>query len=171
MNIKTTLAIALALAGAGCASSTINEPAMLLDRDLARDSHVSGVTVTTGWLNSTEEFGETFSQAVAEEMSVCASGRRPLHVRVHVQGLSRAPRDAILAGADVSHRLRAVAELIDHGTVVGRYPLTVEAPAGQGLLAAFTDRQAVVSHAFAEALCDIAFHPGQAPAVEQASAP
>ena len=157
MNIKMIAAAAVALTGAGCASSTIHDPAMTLDQDLARTARISGVTVTTDWLNSEEDFGETFTSAVAEEMSFCANGSRPLHLKVHVQGLSRAPREAILAGTDVSHRLRAVAELFDRGTVVGRYPLVVEAPAGQGLLAAVTDRQAVVSRAFGTALCDAAF--------------
>lgn len=157
MKIGMIAAAVVALTGAGCASSTIHDPAMSLDQDLARTARISGVTVTTDWLNSEEDFGETFASAVSEEMSFCANGNRPLHLRVHVQGLSRAPRDAILAGADVTHRLRAVAELFDRGTVVGRYPLVVEAPAGQGLLAAVTDRQAVVSRAFGAALCDAVF--------------
>ena len=157
MNSRMIAAVAVALTGAGCASSTIHDPAMMLNQELARTARISGVTVTTDWLNSEEDFGETFTNAVAEELSFCANGSRPLHLKVHVQGLSRAPREAILARADVSHRLRAVAELYDRGTVVGRYPLVVEAPAGRGLLAAVTDRQAVVSRAFGTALCDAAF--------------
>lgn len=158
MNMRLLMVAALTATMTGCASSTINDPPLFLARDLVRDARVSGVTVTTGFLNSTEEFGETFSNAVAEEMSVCAYGSRPLHLRVHVQGMSRAPRAAIFAGSGAAHRLRAVAEFLDHGIVVGRYPLTVEAPAGQGFISALMDRQALVSHAFAEELCDIAFH-------------
>lgn len=161
-QIKTTAVIAvLACAGlTACASVDVGGAPMALSPAMAEQARIGTVTTTTGWLDAEDDFADTFNDEVLNEMGLCAGGRHRLNLSIHVEALSRAPRLAILAGDRAEHRMRATAELRDPaqgGQVVGRYPLVVTVDAGAGVLDALMDRQAVTSHAFAQALCDAAF--------------
>jgi hypothetical protein len=115
--------------------------------------------MSSDWLRSEEDFSETFSDEVREELTLCATGPRRLDLRVHLDDLRRGSRlDEVLGGGSAQH-LTGLAEFVDRasGAVVGRYPISVSTAIQGRLAAAVADRQMVVSEAFGRELCRQAF--------------
>jgi hypothetical protein len=147
-------------ASAACAPVVQGGPPLDLPPGLAETARVSSVVLSSEWLDAKDDFTETFSEEVMEELDMCAYGTYPVQVRVHVEDLERAGRLAVLLRGDGEHRLRAVAELVDlarQGQILGRYPIEVSVGAGGRIAGLAGDRQMIVSEAFGRALCDAAF--------------
>ncbi|PZO01971.1 MAG: hypothetical protein DCF29_14565 [Alphaproteobacteria bacterium] len=153
-------ALTLSVSAAACAPVVQGGPPMDLPPGLAETARVSSVVLSSEWLDAEDDFAETFSEEVMEELDMCAYGTYPVQVRVHVEDLERADRLAVLLRGDGEHRLRAVAELVDparQGQILGRYPIEVSVGAGGRIAGLAGDRQMIVSEAFGRALCDAAF--------------
>jgi hypothetical protein len=118
------------------------------------------IFMSSDWLRSEEDFSDTFTEELGEELRRCMIGSRPLDVRVHVDDLRRADRLQAALDGDGMHTLSGLVEFTDPadgGRVVGRYPISV-ATSTQGLAGAlFGDRQMMVSEEFGRAVCDQAF--------------
>ena len=153
-------ALSLSALAAACAPGVQGGPPMPLPPRLVQEARVTTIVMSSDWLRSEDDFADTFSDEVGEELSACASGPHPLHLRVHVEDLDRAGRIDVLLNGDGFNTLRATAELVDPaegGRVVGRFPLEVEVPSGGRLAGLVADRQMMVSEAFGRALCEAAF--------------
>lgn len=153
-------ALMLSASAAACAPVVQGGPPMDLPPGLAETARVTSIVLSSQWLNAEDDFADTFSDEVMEELEMCAYGTYPIQVRVHVEDLERAGRLGVLLNGDGEHRLRAVAELVDparQGQVVGRYPIEVSVGAGGRVAGLVGDRQMIVSEAFGRALCDAAF--------------
>lgn len=157
----STLFLSLApLCLVACAPVVQGGPPMPLSPDLVNGARVDVITMSSGWLQSEEDFSDTFTDEVREELTRCATGSRPLNLRLHVDDLERAGRLEGLVGGGGRHFLAATAEFTDPARddlVVGRFPITVEAPTSGGLAGVLADRQMVVSEAWARELCREAF--------------
>ena len=153
-------ALLCCLAAASCAPVVGTGAPLALPADLVDSARVTTVIMSSDWLDAESDFAETFSEEVAEELGMCASGDYPLQLRVHVSAMERADRLGPFPGVPNRHSIRATAELVDparNGLVVGRYPVQVETPASSGPLVLVADRQMMVSEAFGRALCHAAF--------------
>jgi hypothetical protein len=160
MTLRVLAAAFAALSTAACVSTTGVER-VDLDPSLAAQSRIGAISMTSGWLQSEEDFSDTFVEAVREHTNRCATGPKKLNLRLHVDEVRRADRlDTVLHGGE--HRLAAIAELVDPATraVVGRYPIAVAVDAGTPLAALLADRQVLVSDAFGAELCRQAFGTG-----------
>ena len=149
---------AAALLGA-CAPMTVGGPPMPLAPDYVRDAGVDTIYMSSDWLRSEEDFSDTFTDEVREEITLCASGPRRLDLRLHVDDFRRGSRvDEVLRGGS-AQQLTGLAEFVDRasGAVVGRYPISVSTRIEGRLAAAVADRQMVVSEAFGRELCRQAF--------------
>lgn len=161
MSLRIAAAACAALSLSACATATVGSQRLEIDPTLAMSSHVDVVRMTSEWVRANEEFGDTFTDALHDNLRRCAGGPRPLELRVHVIGVQRENRlAAVLNGG--RHELAAVAELADPATktVVGRYPIHVVVDAGRPLEALLSDRQLMVSDAFATEVCRQAFGQG-----------
>jgi hypothetical protein len=158
--MKRLFAALMLSASAACTPVVQGGPPMDLPPGLAETARVTSVVLSSEWLDAEDDFSETFSEEVMEELDICAYGTYPVQVRVHVEDLERAGRLAVLLRGDGEHRLRAVAELVDParpGQILGRYPIEVSISAGGRIAGLAGDRQMIVSEAFGRALCDAAF--------------
>jgi hypothetical protein len=127
---------------------------------LMETATINTITLSTGWLNVEDDFADTFTDEVREELETCAYGHYPLTLRVHVDEVHRASRLGALVDGDGVNSLSATAELVDPARgdrVVGRYPIVVSAPAGGRVAGVLGDRQMMVSEQWGRALCDQAF--------------
>lgn len=153
-------ALTACTAVAACAPVVQGGPPVGLPSGLTQTARVTSVVLSSDWVRANDDFAETFSDEVLEELDMCAYGTYPLQLRVHVEDVDRAGRlETLLNGRGV-HTVRATAELVDparQGLVVGRYPLEVGTQAGGRIAGLFGDRQMMVSEAFGRALCDAAF--------------
>jgi hypothetical protein len=133
---------------------------MDLPPGLVETARIGSITVSSGWLDAEDDFSDTFSDEVREELQACAYGTYTLDLRVHVNELERAGRLQTLLDGEGMHTLTATAELVDpqrEGAVVGRFPISVGTQAGGAVAAVLGDRQMMVSEEWGRALCDTAF--------------
>jgi hypothetical protein len=155
--------LAAALMGltlSACATATTGgDTLMLVDPQLAARSHISTVKMSSDWVRATEDFSDTFTEALWENLQDCARGPEKLNLHVHVSKVHRADRVGALIRGGGRHELAAVAELVHPKTrqVVGRYPIHVIVDAGNPAEIVLADRQLMVSDAFATQLCREAF--------------
>lgn len=153
-------ALAALVAVSACAPVIEGGPPLDLPLALQETAQVGSITVSTGWLNAEEDFSETFSEEVREELSACMHGTAPIDVRIHVDRLERSGRlDALLNGRGM-HTLEGTVEFVDPGRdnrAVGRFPISVATTAGGRLAGMVGDRQMMVSEEFGRSLCDQAF--------------
>jgi hypothetical protein len=162
--VRSTVAIiamsALVAGLSACAPVVRGGAPMPLMPGLMETATVNTITISTGWLNVEDDFADTFTDEVREELETCAYGNYPLTLRVHVDEVHRASRVGVLLNGDGLNTLAATAELVDpaHGDrVVGRFPIVVGAPAGGRVAGVLGDRQMMVSEQWGRALCDQAF--------------
>jgi hypothetical protein len=149
-----------ALTLSACATVTSGAQGPLpVDPQIAARAHVGVVRMTSGWVNANQEFGGTFADALHENLAHCAQGPERLDLNVHVDRVRRADRIASLFRGGGTHQIAATAELVEPKTkrVVGRYPIHVLVDAGNPLEVVLSDRQLMVSDAFATQLCKEAF--------------
>ena len=155
---KATAFAALAIM-AGCAPVTAGGPPLALSPELVSGARVDTIYMSSEWLRSEEDFSDTFTEEVREELTLCATGPKRLDLRVHLDDLRRGSRlDEVLRG-EAEQQLSGLVEFVDRGSgaVVGRYPIAVSTRTQGRLAAAVADRQMVVSEAFGRELCRQAF--------------
>jgi len=153
------LAAAL-LASAACAPVIQGGPPMDLPPGLQETAQVGSITMSSAWLNAEEDFAETFSDEVHEELRRCMWGTAPINVRVHIDDIRRADRLGVLLNGDGVHTLSGTVEFVDPSRgnqVVGRFPVHVATSAQGRLGGLLGDRQMMVSEEFGRAICDQAF--------------
>ena len=160
--MRPALIVAASAAARLCACTTVVQggPPMPLSPELVSTARVDMITMSSAWLPAEDDFSDTFTDEVREELSRCATGSRPLNLRLHVDDLERADRLQGLLTGTGRHFLAATAEFTDparDNAVVGRFPVTVEAPVTGRVAGALADRQMVVSEAWARELCLEAF--------------
>lgn len=116
--------------------------------------------MSSGWLNTEDDFADTFSDEVHEELRRCMWGTAPINVRVHLDDLQRAGRLETLLNGDGEHHLSGTVEFVDPARgnrVLGRFPIRVSTSARGRVGGLLGDRQMMVSEAFGRAVCDEAF--------------
>ncbi len=152
-------ALAALVAVPACAPVVKGGPPMDLPLALQETAQVGAIIVSTGWLDAEEDFSDTFSDEVREELSACMHGTAPVDVRIHVDRLERAERGEVLVRGEGLHLLEGTVEFVDplRGRVVGRFPVSVATSAGGRLAGLLGDRQMMVSEEFGRSLCDQAF--------------
>ena len=153
-------ALAAVIATSACAPVIEGGPPMDLPPGLQETAQVGSITLSTGWLDAEEDFSDTFSEEVREELTRCMHGTAPIDVRIHSDRLERAGRAEMLFNGEGLHALSGTVEFVDPGRdnrVVGRFPVTVATTAGGRFAGLFGDRQMMVSEEFGRSLCDQAF--------------
>ncbi len=159
-SIFAVAAVAALIATAACAPVIQGGPTMELPPGLQETAQVGSITMSSGWLDAGEDFSETFSEEVREELGRCMYGTAPIDVRIHVERLERASRaEAVLTGEGM-HTLEGTVEFVDPGRdnlVVGRFPISVATTAGGRLAGLLGDRQMMVSEEFGRSVCEQAF--------------
>lgn len=161
MKSATTAVLAAALlAVTACAPVIEGGPPIALPIGLQETAQVGSITVSTAWLNAEDDFAETFSEEVHEELRRCMWGTAPVNVRVHIDQLQRAGRLETLLNGDGMHSLSGTVEFVDPADgnrVLGRFPVTVATSAQGRLGGLLGDRQMMVSEEFGRAVCEEAF--------------
>ncbi len=152
-------AASAALLLAACAPVISGSEPVFLPRALADAARVGTITLSTGWVRTEDDFGDTFVEEVREELSRCATGSHALDLRLHVDEVRRAGRVQTVLTGEGMHSVAAVAEFVEPATgeVVGRFPLEVGTQAGGRVAGLLGDRQMMVSEEFGRALCLEAF--------------
>ena len=153
-------AAAVLIATAGCALVVQGGPPIELPASLRDTARVGSIVVSSDWLEAEEDFSDTFSEEVGEELRRCMRGAQPLDVRIHVARLDRAGRLDVLLDGEGMHTLAGTVEFTDprrDNLVVGRFPVSVAATAGGRLAGLVGDRQMMVSEEFGRSLCEQAF--------------
>ena len=153
-------AVAALIATAACAPVIEGGPPIALPAALQETAQVGSITMSSEWLDAEEDFSDTFSDEVHEELSRCMHGTAPIDVRIHVDRLDRADRAQVLADGDGMHALSGTVEFVDPGRdnlVVGRFPVSVATSAPGRLGALIGDRQMMASEEFGRAICEQAF--------------
>jgi len=159
-SVFTAAAVAALIATAACAPVIEGGPPMDLPPGLQETAQVGSITMSSGWLDAEEDFSDTFSEEVREELSRCMYGTAPIDVRVHVERLERADRAGVLLNGDGMHTLEGTVEFVDPSRgnlVVGRFPISVATTAGGRLAGLIGDRQMMVSEEFGRSVCEQAF--------------
>ncbi|MDO1558943.1 hypothetical protein Q0812_05825 [Brevundimonas sp. 2R-24] len=148
-----------ALTLCACAPVVAGGPPMALDPALRDQARLGTITMSSDWLMAEDDFSDTFTDEVGEELRRCMTGDRTLNLRLHVDDLDRAGRLETVVRGDGMHTLAATAEFVDPQTrqVVGRYPIRVATQAGGAVPALLGDRQMMVSEEYGRALCEEAF--------------
>ena len=157
---KATSALLIALSLPGCAPVVRGGPALALPPEVALSARVTSLTMSSDWMRANDDFAATFNEEMLSQLSRCARGSRPLHLRIYIEDYDRAGRIETLIDGEGVHRMKGIAELVDPargGQVVGRYPLEVAVDAGGRVGGLVGDREMMVSRGFASALCDVAF--------------
>ncbi|HRJ63788.1 hypothetical protein [Brevundimonas sp. UBA2416] len=160
MKSATTAVLAAALlAATACAPVIEGGPPIALPIGLQETAQVGSITLSTGWLDAEEDFSETFSEEVHEELRRCMWGTAPINVRVHVDEMQRAGRLETLFTGDGVHTLSGTVEFVDpaNNRVLGRFPVSVATSAQGRLGGVLGDRQMMVSEEFGRAVCEQAF--------------
>lgn len=159
-SAASVLLAAALLASAACAPVVQGGPPIDLPPGLQETAQVGTIFMSSDWLQSEDDFSETLTDEVHEELSRCMHGTAPIDIRIHIDELHRADRLGVLLNGDGAHTLSGTVEFVDptHGNrVVGRFPVSV-ATSAQGRLGALVgDRQMMVSEEFGRAICDQAF--------------
>jgi hypothetical protein len=160
MRTVVTAAVAAALlSAAGCAPVIEGGPPIALPIGLQETAQIGSVTLSTGWLDAEEDFAETFSEEVHEELRRCMWGTAPINLRVHIDEMQRAGRLETLLTGEGSHTLSGTVEFVDpaDNRVLGRFPVAVATSAQGRLGGVLGDRQMMVSEEFGRAVCEQAF--------------
>jgi len=161
--MKTILfaaAAAAVFATAACAPVIAGGAPMALPPGLQETAQVGSISVSTGWINSEDDFAETLSDEVHDELKRCMWGTAPINVRIHIDEMHRASRLEAAVTGEGMHTLSGTVEFVDpaHGDrVVGRFPVSVATTAGGRIAGVIGDRQMMVSEEFGRAVCDTAF--------------
>lgn len=143
-----------------CATATSGmEGPLPADPQVVARSHVDVVRMTSGWVGANEAFGDTFTDALHENLRACARGPEKLDLNIHIDKVKREWRIVSLLRGGGEHRISATAELVEPKTrrIVGRYPIDLAVDAGNPATVLLSDRQLMVSDAFATELCRQAF--------------
>ncbi len=159
MTARTVIAI-VALAASACAPVIQGGPPLDLPPGLQETAQLGSITVSSDWLAAEEDFSETFSEEVGEELALCMHGTAPVDIRIHLDRLDRAGRLETLLNGDGVHTLSGTGEFVLPGPerrVVGRFPVDVATSAQGRLGGLIGDRQMMVSEEFGRAVCDQAF--------------
>ncbi len=160
MKPFVTAAVAVTLlSAAACAPVIEGGPPMALPIGLQETAQIGSVTLSTGWINAEDDFSETFSQEIHEELSRCMWGTAPINLRVHIDEMQRAGRLETLLTGEGTHTLSGTVEFVDpaDNRVVGRFPVSVATSAQGRLGGVLGDRQMMVSEEFGRAVCEQAF--------------
>jgi len=160
MRTVVTAAVAAALlSAAACAPVIEGGPPIALPIGLQETAQIGSVTLSTGWLDAEEDFAETFSEEVHEELRRCMWGTAPINLRVHIDEMQRAGRLETLLTGEGSHTLSGTVEFVDpaDNRVLGRFPVAVATSAQGRLGGVLGDRQMMVSEEFGRAVCEQAF--------------
>lgn len=159
-SLLAAAAFAALTATAACAPVVQGGPPIDLPLSLQDTARVGSITVSSNWLDAEEDFSDTFSEEVGEELRRCMNGSRPIDVHIHVERLNRAGRAEVLLEGEGMHTLSGIVEFVDpqrDGAVVGRFPVAVATTAGGRLAGLIGDRQMMVSEEFGRSLCEQAF--------------
>ena len=159
-SLLAAAAVAALIATAACAPVIEGGPPMDLPPGLQETAQVGSITMSSAWLDAEEDFSDTFSEEVREELSRCMYGTAPIDVRIHVERLDRAGRLDMLLNGRGMHTLEGTVEFVDPGRgnrVVGRFPISVATTAGGRIAGLLGDRQMMVSEEFGRSLCEQAF--------------
>ncbi len=157
---SAAIVAAVLLATAACAPVIQGGPPIALPPGLQETAQVGSITLSTAWLNAEDDFSDTFSDEVHEELKRCMWGTAPIDVRIHLDRIQRAGRLETLLNGDGMHTLSGTVEFVDPShddRVVGRFPLTVATSAQGRIGGLLGDRQMMVSEEFGRAICDQAF--------------
>ena len=161
--MKTLLiaATVVTLSGAAaCAPVIEGGPPVALPPGLQETAQVGTLTLSTAMLDAGDDFADTFSEEVREELGRCMWGTAPINVRVHIDGMQRAGRVQALLNGDGRQTMAGTVEFVDPGhdnRVVGRFPVAISTNAGGRVGAVLGDRQMMLSEAFGRAVCEEAF--------------
>lgn len=158
--VLTAAALSMFAAVAGCAPVIEGGPPIALPLALQETAQVGSITLSTAMLNAEDDFAETFSDEVREELGRCMWGTAPIDVRVHIDGMQRAGRVQTLLTGEGSHSLSGTVEFVDPADgnrVLGRVPVTATTSARGRAGGVLGDRQMMVSEAFGRAVCEQAF--------------
>ncbi|MDO9589191.1 MAG: hypothetical protein Q8R45_08635 [Brevundimonas sp.] len=159
-SAATAVLAAALLAGAACAPVVEGGPPIALPIGLQETAQAGSLTLSTAWLNAEDDFAETFSEEVREELGRCMWGTAPINVRVHIDEMRRAGRLETLLNGDGVHTLSGTVEFVDPADgnrVLGRFPVSVATSAQGRLGGLLGDRQMMVSEEFGRAVCEQAF--------------
>jgi hypothetical protein len=157
---SAVLAAAVLLTTAACAPVVEGGPPLALPPGLQETAQIGAIYMSSDWLRAEDDFSETFSEEVHEELKRCMWGTAPIDVRIHIDDMQRAGRLETLLNGDGVHTLSGTVEFVDpsHGNrVVGRFPVSVATSAQGRLGGLIGDRQMMVSEEFGRAICDQAF--------------
>lgn len=161
MKSTTTAVLAAALlAATACAPVIEGGPPIALPIGLRETAQVGSITLSTRWLNAEEDFADTFTDEVREELRRCMWGTAPINVRVHIDEMRRAGRLEMLLNGDGAHTLSGTVEFVDPADgnrVLGRFPVSVATSAQGRVGGLLGDRQMMVSEEFGRAVCEQAF--------------
>ena len=161
MRYAATAAVAAALlATTACAPVIEGGPPIALPIGLQETAQIGSITLSTAMLDAEDDFADTFSEEVHEELSRCMWGTAPIDLRVHIDQMQRAGRLETLFNGDGAHTLAGTVEFVDpadENRVLGRFPVSV-ATSTQGRVGGLLgDRQMMVSEEFGRAVCEQAF--------------
>ena len=161
MRYAVTAAVAAALlATTACAPVIEGGPPIALPIGLQETAQIGSITLSTAMLDAEDDFADTFSEEVHEELSRCMWGTAPINLRVHIDQMQRAGRLETLFNGDGAHTLTGTVEFVDPADgnrVLGRFPVSV-ATSTQGRVGGLLgDRQMMVSEEFGRAVCEQAF--------------
>lgn len=158
MSVAGLTATAL-LATSACAPVIEGGPPMALPPGLQETAQVGSITMSSAWLQTEDDFSDTFTEEVREELTQCMHGTSPVNLRIHVDRIQRAGRLEVLLNGDGVHTLSGTVEFVEPGTrrVLGRVPVSVATSAQGRLGGLLGDRQMMVSEEFGRALCEQAF--------------
>lgn len=160
MRLAALAVLAAAASVTACAPVIQGGAPMDLPAGVMETAHVNTIYMSSGWINSEDDFSETFTEEVQEELSQCAWGTYPLDARIHIDNLERAGRLETFLNGQGRNAMTGTVEFTDparENAVVGRYPISVTTDAGNRVTGLIADRQMVVSEAFGRAICDAAF--------------
>ena len=156
----TAVAAAALLATTACAPVIEGGPPIALPIGLQETAQIGSITLSTAMLDAEDDFADTFSEEVHEELSRCMWGTAPINLRVHIDQMQRAGRLETLFNGDGAHTLTGTVEFVDPADgnrVLGRFPVSV-ATSTQGRVGGLLgDRQMMVSEEFGRSLCEQAF--------------
>ena len=161
MSYAVSAAVAAALrATPACAPVIEGGPPIALPFGLQETAQIGSITLSTAMLDAEDDFADTFSEEVHEELSRCMWGTAPINLRVHIDQMQRAGRLETLFNGDGAHTLTGTVEFVDPADgnrVLGRFPVSV-ATSTQGRVGGLLgDRQMMVSEEFGRAVCEQAF--------------
>lgn len=155
-----TASLIAAIGLSACAPVVAGGPPMEVLSGLQETAQLRNIYMSSDWLRAEDDFQDTFTDEVAEELRRCMWGTAPIDVRIHLDRLDRDGRLATLLNGGGEHRLSGVVEFVDPGrgnAVVGRFPVSTLVRDEGGLASLIADRQMMVSEAFGRAVCEEGF--------------